>query len=394
MRPLSRPRAPGERVRILYLIDKLHRAGAQVHLGQLIKGLDREAFEPRVCCLLKGGPVAESLQQSGVPVEVLGLTNIYGPKAWHGLIRLVRLLRTQRIELIHTYLVSSNVYGTFAARLARVPIVVTTRRDTGFSRNWRLGLVEEWLVNPLVDRVVAVSPAVAEVATRERALANGRVVTIPNGVDVDRWDPARYQPSAIRRERGIEADEKIIGIVAGLSPVKGHADFLRAAKLVLDRYPRARFFIIGDGELRAQLEALGASLGLGDRAVFTGARGDVPELLSMLDVSVLSSATEGMSNTLLESMAMARPIIATAVGGNVDVLRAGLTGVLVPPRNPEALAEAMLRLLNDPEGAGTMGRAARRHVVEEFTLARMVSRYERFYQALLAGEPNPAKKPH
>jgi glycosyltransferase involved in cell wall biosynthesis len=387
--PLEEKTSPesDRRIRVLYLIDKLHRAGAQVHLGELLKGLDRQKFEPRVCCLIRGGPVADSLLEAGIPVDVLDLTSIYGPRAWRGLVRLIGLLRAGRVDVLHAYLVSSNIFGTIAARLARVPVVVTTRRDTGFSRNWRLRLVEEWLVNPLVDKVTAVSPSSAAVARRERCLGDGKVVTIPNGIDIQKWRPENHDRPAIRKAWGIAADEKAVGVVAGLSPVKGHDDFLRAAKLVLERHSSVKFFIIGDGVLRADLESLARTLGLGNRAVFTGARGDVPELLSMLDVSVLPSHTEGMSNALLESMAMGCPIVATAADGNVDVLGAGAGGALVPPRNAQALAEAILRLLDNPGAARAMGAAARARVADEFGLDRMVERYEGLYEALLAEKP-------
>ena len=168
----DRPGRPStSRLRVSYLIDKLHRAGAQVHLGQLASSLDREAFEPEVVCLLAGGPVASGLHEDGVPVEMLGLGRLYAPRALAGLLRLARRLRSRRVDVLHTYLVSANVYGTLAGRLAGVGAVVTSRRDMGFSRNLRLRLVEEWLVNPLADRVVANAPAVAEAALRERGLA-------------------------------------------------------------------------------------------------------------------------------------------------------------------------------------------------------------------------------
>jgi len=370
---------------VTYLIDRLHRAGAQSHLGLLVPSLDREGFEPEVVCLLAGGPVAEELRVRGVPVEVLGLGRLYAPRAIAGAVRLARRLRARRVDVVHTYLVSANIYGMLAGRLAGVGAVVTSRRDTGFSRNWRLRLVEEWLVNPHADRVVANSPAVAEAALGERGLAREQVVVIPNGVDLERFDPSRYPRDEARawaaREWGLVGDEAIVGAIGSLTPVKGHSDLLDAAARVVARRPRTRFVVVGDGPLRPALEAQALRLGLRDHVVFTGARGDVPRLLASFDLVALPSHTEGLSNVLLESMAMARPVVATAVGGNPDVLRDGATGRLVSARDPLALAAGLVGVMEDP-AADAMGREARRDVERRFSRQRMVEGYEALYRGL------------
>lgn len=369
------------RIRVAYLIDRLQRAGAQAHLGQLVSRLDPRGFEPEVFCLLAGGPVAEEMKARGVPVEVLGLGRLYGPRALAELVRLARRLRRRRIDVLHTYLVSANIYGTIAARMARVA-VITSRRDTGFSRNWRLRLVEERLINPLVDRVVAVSPAVAALTLREHGVPPGRLVTIENGVDVEAWKPEGQPRAEARQELGLLEDEVAVGVIGHLSPVKGHADFLQAAARVSAEAPRTRFVLVGDGSLRPTLEALAASLGLGARVVFAGTRADMPRVLSALDVVAVPSHSEGMSNALLEAMAMALPVVATSVGGNPDVVRDGVTGRLVPPRDPAALARVLVELAAHPASRQSLGRAARRHVADHLSLSGMVSRYEELYRGL------------
>jgi glycosyltransferase involved in cell wall biosynthesis len=170
-------------------------------------------------------------------------------------------------------------------------------------------------------------------------------------------------------------------VIGHLSPVKGHADLIDAAAR-LARERRVKLFLIGDGPLRPSLESRGASLGLGDGIVFTGVRADVAPLLAMLDVVVVPSHTEGMSNALLEAMAMGRAVIATAVDGNLDVVSDGVTGLLVPPRDPAALAAALVRLVDDPERARQMGRAARARIEEAFTLQAMVASHEELYRGL------------
>lgn len=369
------------RIRVTYLIDRLQRAGAQAHLGQLVSRLDKGGFEPEVVCLLAGGPVAEEMKARGVPVEVLGLGRLYGPRALAELVRFARRLRERRIDVLHTYLVSANIYGTIAARMAGVP-VITSRRDVGFSRNWRLRLLEERLINPLVDRVVAVSPAVAELTRREHGIRPGRLVTIENGVDVEAFQPDGHPRDEARRELGLRDHEIAVGVIGHLSPVKGHADFLRAAAQVYAQEARTRFVLVGDGPLRPALQALAASLGLAPRVVFAGTRADMPRVLSALDVVAVPSHSEGMSNALLEAMAMALPVVATRVGGNPDVVRDGVTGRLVAPRDPEALARALSELVKDPAARQSLGRAARRHVADTMSLSGMVRGYEELYRGL------------
>lgn len=369
------------RIRVAYLIDRLQRAGAQAHLGQLVSRLDRGGFEPEVLCLLAGGPVADEMRSRGVSVEVLGLGRLYGPRAVAELFRLARRLRERRIDVLHTYLVSANIYGAIAARMARVP-VITSRRDIGFSRNWRLRLVEERLINPLVHRVVAVSPAVAELTRREHGIPPGRLVTIENGVDVLVWRPEGQPRAEARRELGLRDDEVAVGVIGHLSPVKGHADFLEAAARVSAQAPPTRFVLVGDGPLRSELHALAASLGLGDRVVFAGTRADMPRVLSALDVVAVPSHSEGMSNALLEAMAMALPVVATRVGGNPDVVRDGETGRLVAPRNPAELARVLLELVMDRTARDSLGRAARRYVASNLSLSGMVARYEELYRGV------------
>ena len=360
----------------------MHRAGAQVHLGHLVRGLVRRGHRPEIRCLLAGGALADQLAGEGVPVTIDGLGRLYRPGALVRLSSLARELRAHRPAIVHTYLPSANVFGALAARLAGVGAIVTSRRDMGFSRNWRLRLLEEAFVNPAVAAVTAVCPAVAEVVRRERGLDPRKLVTIPNGVDVNWLDPERHSRVEARRELGVPLDAFAVGILASLSPVKGHAELLRAGAIVAAATPSARFFVVGDGELRSDLETLATSLGLGSRVIFTGVRSDVPRVLAALDVSVLASYTEGLSNTLLESMAMARPVIATAVGGNRDVVRNGENGLLVPPADPVPLAEAILRLFRSPGEASALGAAARRHVERYYSLEEMVSQYEQLYDSM------------
>ncbi|HEY6548436.1 MAG TPA: glycosyltransferase, partial [Vicinamibacteria bacterium] len=272
-------------IRVAYVIDKLHRAGTQVHLGQLASRLDRDRIQPQVHCLLEGGPIADALRATGVAVEEWRLGRLYLPPGLLGLRRLGRRLRADGVDLVHTYLPSANVFGSLAARLAGTPRVVTSRRDTGFSRNGRLRLLEEHFVNPRVDRVVAVTPSIAAATEREPGLL-GKVVTIENGIDAALWDPERA-PAQARASFGIAANETAVAAIGHLSPVKGHDDLLEAMARVAAQGCRIRLLIAGDGPLRGALEARARSLGLSGHTTFLGVRDDVRTLLSAVDIVAL-----------------------------------------------------------------------------------------------------------
>jgi glycosyltransferase involved in cell wall biosynthesis len=368
-------------VHVLLLIDKLHRAGAQTNLVQVARGLDRSRFRPLVVCLSRGGELADELISTGIDVEVLGVDRVYGGRAMRALGRLSRTLLENDVKVLHTYLVSANLFGALACAVSGIGALVTTRRDLGFSRNWRLGVIEECFVNPRVDRVVTPAEAISIQARGERGLAPEKVVTIPNGVDTDFFRPVPGLGEQKRLELGIPPGALVVGVVANFLPVKGQADFLRAAaRLGRDD---VRSVLVGEGGERAALEALVGELGLRERVLFTGARSDRRELYSLFDVVVSPSHSEGMSNVLLEAMAMARPIVATSVGGSPELIQHGETGLLVPPRDPEALAVAMNRLLDGGAVAGGMAERARVVVAERFGLERMVERYMELYDDLL-----------
>ena len=371
-----------DRIKILFVIDKLSVGGSQTQLFELVKRLNRDRYLPFVCCLNRKGSLGEKVERLDVPVMVLDLEKIYGVKAFRRFWNLVRFIREKQINVIHTYLVSANIFGALAGKFSGSVKIITTRKDMGFSRNWRLRVCEEYAINPVADQIVAVSRAVSDVTRRERRISNGKVLTIPNGIDSEEWDPRRYSRDAIRGSHGISRDETLISVIANLSPIKGHEDLIRAAAQVVRHHARVRFLIIGDGALRASLERLVQSLNLSRHMTFTGNLDNVPQQIAMSDFSVLPSYSEGMSNVLLECMAMACPVIATSVGGNGELIQDQRTGLLVPPHEPEALSAAILRLIRKPEEAARMGEEARKRVAQDFSIRGMVDSHEALYSEL------------
>jgi len=267
---------------------------------------------------------------------------------------------------------------------------VASIRDTGDHLTpWRRRL-QEWVCR-LAHHVLANAEAV-----RSRLIEDGHdgrgISVIHNGIALDHFRPGSAS-DRVREELGIPVGAPVVAVLARLSGVKGIEYFLEAVALLAPRFPEARFLIVGDSAAvdpegrpyRVGLEALSARLGLSGRVVFAGFRADIPELLSLVTVSVLPSLSEGLSNTVLESMAAGVPVVATAVGGNPEMVREGVTGFLVPPRDPGSLAAGIERILRDPAMARRLGSAGRQSVTERFSLDSMAQKTASLYRALLRG---------
>jgi glycosyltransferase involved in cell wall biosynthesis len=232
--------------------------------------------------------------------------------------------------------------------------------------------------------VVAPARPILNGLVRDERLGIGRMTWIPNGVDADRFaPPSSATRRAARAALGLDATAPVFGCVASLTPVKRHVDLIEAFASVHAKLPAARLLLIGDGPLRATISEQIASLGLQDAVDLLGDRSNIETLLPALDVALLTSSTEGMSNAILEAMACGLPVIATSVGGNLQLVEHQASGLLVPPANPAALAGAMLALADMPALRRTMGAAARARIEREFSLDAMAQSYDRLYRRLL-----------
>ena len=305
-----------------------------------------------------------------MPALSLGQRHAAGPAA---LLRLVRIMRAFRPDVVITRGLNADILGRMAATIARVPVVIVWKHNTGHIYRGALEIVSERALDPFTDRYFAVAEGQVPYLTGELGWPERKIRVIHNGVNPAAFPYAPERP----RERGPRVGarhrpgETVVGILAVFRPEKDHETFLRAARIVADRVPGARFLLAGDGPGRAELEDLTHELGLEDRVVFAGLRSDVEAILGLLDVVVLSSFTiECFPYAILEAMAMGVPAVCTAVGGLPEMIEEGVTGRLVPPQRPEALADGIVNVLSDPERARAMGRAARRAAAERFTLER------------------------
>lgn len=368
-----------ERVNVLLLITELNVGGAERLLGQIAPRLSRQRYRVSVACLYGAGPVADDLRAAGVPVIDLGMRGKWDLRV---IGRLLRLLREERVHILHAHLIHANLLGALVGRLARVPVVVATRHNVDIGGAWR-EWANRWL-RGWRDAVVAVSDQVRWVEIERSGIDPARVILIRNGVPIEPFaSPDPTATDRLRRKWKIPPTSPVIGTLARFDEQKGHVVLLEAMARVLQRRPRARALLVGEGPLRQAVEQKAHALGLSHAVVLTGLRRDVPQVLALLDLFVLPSLWEGLPVSVLEAMAAGRPVVATRVGGVPEAVEHGVTGLLVPPRDPRALAAAIIRLLEDAELRRSMGRAGRERVEQQFSIAATVRRTEALYERLL-----------
>ncbi len=370
-----------DRVRVLFVVGNFVAAGAERHLLELWRRLDRARFEVEIACFRREGQFAGEVAALGWPVRELGVgRRIYGVSGVRGLLRLLGHTLRFRPDVIHGYLFGPNLFAVLAGRLGGVRAVVVAKRNLDAFETPRQVRVQRF-THRHATFVTAVSEAVAE-SVVALGVPRERITVIPNGVDVRRFAVGVRDRTAL----GVNGDRPVLGSVGCLAPRKDYGTLLDALLLLARRGLEPSVALVGGGPERGRLEARAAALGLGNRVRFLGERPDVERLLPAMDVFVLSSREEGIPNALLEAMAAGRPAVATAVGGTPEVLEDGVTGWLVPPGSPEALADALEAALRDPGEAERRGAAARRVAVERLSVDAMVARHEAFYLAA-AGRP-------
>ena len=377
------PTAP---VRVCFLIDDLATAGTETQLLALIRRMDRTRVRPYLCLLRGGGLASQALEPDDCPVWRLGVGALIRPSAFMHAIRFMRILRRERIDVVQTYFPDSSYFGLPAAWLAGVPHRLATRNNLG---HWltplhrRLGrLLNRFKTGTVVNCGAARAALIAAEAARPES-----VTVLENGVDHARFLAVPPLPATTPAARRV-------GVVANLRPVKGLDVFLDAATRLAGEQPDVTFAVAGEGDMRRPLEESARERGLADRFRLPGAAADVPGFLSGLDVAVLPSHSEGMSNALLEYMAAGRAIVATAVGAAPELIEDGVHGLLVPPGDAARLAEAIRRLLSQPRLARRMAEAARRRARERYGREAMVGRFTEFYEGLAARKRYGGRRTH
>jgi glycosyltransferase involved in cell wall biosynthesis len=375
LEPIEHLPMPGPpRVRVVEILATGSNGGAQEHLYSLLTRIDRSRYETSVVSL-SSGPAVRKLQRAGIPVLVLDEPDdatAVGAVAAH--------VASIRPDVIHNHMYRAELVGTRAAIALgavghRRPYVVSTVH----SSRVRSAEDREQLrrLTPHIDQLIAVSRSI-ERKIQDEGRATTRMRMIYNGVDLDRYD--HQEPCCtLRDDYGMEPGSQIVGVVARLEPEKGHPTLIEAWPLVLRSVPDAYLLIVGEGSRREELERQVRDLRIAHRVVFTGRRDDVPGVTAALDVAVLPSYREAQGLTILEAMALSRPVVASNVGGIPEMIQDGVTGLLVPPGDSAALAAAIVRLLEDHSLADTLGRAGHDLVHDRFCIELMVKAIEEIY---------------
>jgi len=360
-------------------------AGGAAVVHPFVKRLIEEGYEVWVLCLTD--EVARRFKEIGARTiqsnrwnRQIALSDI------SAFLELIKICRLHRFDIVHAHTSKGGLFGRLAAFLMRVPIIIYTVH--GFTFNEFSPALQklfyaflEILASPFCDLTIAVSNGHRRLAVRYKLVRPGRIITIHNGIDVKcfRTDLNRDYRSKMF---SCPAGSILVGTVGRLVASKGPEYLLRAIPSVIDRYPQARIVFIGAGPQQAELIALSKRLGVSEFCEWLGFRWDIPELLACLDVFVLPSPREGLSVAIIEAMASARPIVATDITGNRDLIDSGLNGILVEPGNPLALSNAIIDLIANREFAKTIGNRARKRVEQSFTVDKMVERNLQAYDAL------------
>jgi glycosyltransferase involved in cell wall biosynthesis len=378
------------RIRIARVITRLNIGGPALQAILLSETLDRGAFETYLFAGTAGEREGDIRDVRGGPtVRVLPvpLTRELAPlKDMRALVALTRAFRDLRPDIVHTHMTKAGSIGRLAARIAGVPVVVHTFHGnvlTGYFDPLRSAAFRgaERLLASMSDALIAISPRQAA-ELRALRIGDAKIVTIPLGFDLTPFTHARR--GSLRARLRIAEGVPLVGIVARLVPIKAVDVFLQAAAALAVRRPDARFVVVGDGPLSEELRALAHDLGLGGRVDLLGWQADMAAIYADLDCVVLTSRNEGTPVTIIEALAAARPVVATAVGGVPDVVQDRVTGLLAPAGDSAGVARAIRELLDDPLLAGRLAEAGRERVLKVYTERRLVDDIRALYQRLLA----------
>jgi len=367
-------RNAAQRIKVVHVVYGLKLAGAERLIADLARLTDRSRYASVVATLTMGGPLEQTLREAGVPVRFMAKRGRYDATV---LLRLARLLREERADVVHTHLFGGDVWGRTAAAMAGVPVIVSSLHGVDVWMSAVQRSLERWTAR-FARRLIAVSEEVKRFYVSSVGVPSEKISVVYNGIDLDRFPAAAAVGK--RAVSGVPGGDILVGFAGRLEEEKDLATWLRAARRITESAPGAAFLIAGEGSERRSLEKLSASLGLSGRVRFLGLREDIEEVIAACDIVMFSSRYEGISLALLEAMAGGKAVVTTRVGGNVEVVRDGVNGLLVAPGDETALAAAVLRLAADADGRARLGEEARRTVVERFSHGRWVAGITGIYE--------------
>lgn len=365
-----------KKIQLMHITHDLAIGGLQQVVVNLCQAADRQVFDVSVLCLRTVGAFGDDVLKLGVPVILVPQKK--NGSDYFSFLKVRKILQEKGIEVIHTHNTQPFVDGTLGALFTGVKTIVHTDHARDFPDKRRY-MFAEWLVSQKAYKVVGVSTHTTENLRNYEKITRRKLLTIPNGVSLERFS-IDIDREALRRELGVPKNGKIIGLGVRLSEQKGLTYLLKAMQTVAEDIPDLSLVIAGDGPLRADLEKEANCLGISKNVFFVGPRTDMPRLIKLFDAYVLPSLWEGLPMVLLEAMAAGCPIIATDVGGNGTAVQDGVNGFLVPPRSPEKLTEAILKIVLNADLSEKFVRKSREIFVEKFSAEIMTKKYELLYQ--------------
>jgi len=371
------------KITVLQLVNGFGMGGIERQQTEIIKRLPAGRFTQIIATMRMSGPFTAETESAGVEIVEFPFTSLYNRRALRSYFGLARLIRQRRVDLVYCYDFYTNVWGAISVTLAGRGRLVTSRGDTGrmFSK---AQLAVQRLAYACSNAIVPNSDLVKDIIVENEFVPAWKIRRIYNGIDAGRFAP-RAAPPELARSLGLPPGAAVVGAVGNLHPWKGQDTLLRAAARIREARPNAWFLLIGEGVAQDELQQLATQLGIREQTIFAGIRQDIPELLALMDVYVLPSQHESLPNAVMEAMACARPIVATAVGGLPELISNGVTGFLVPPGDPAAMADAVLRVLGDAALGAALGQAARERAVNEFSCSRLVENMAALYEDVLNG---------
>jgi glycosyltransferase involved in cell wall biosynthesis len=363
---------------VLMFSNAVVRAGAEEHILELLRGLDRRLFRVHLACpdvLLEkyGNDIPVDVQVT--PIMLDHISDVSGA------IRLAKTLRQQEIDILHSHMFRASLFASPIGKICRVPVIIET---THVRETWRKGWFKskffvDRAIGHFVDHYIAVSEANSRYLIEQKRIPAKKITVIQNGCSIERVDPSKSHPEGIRETLGFSKDDLVLIVMARLEPQKGHRVLLEALRLVRTEFPNIRLVCLGTGALQADLSQMTRDLNLEGIVRFAGFQSNVGDWLAAADIGILPSFYEGLPLTAVETLAAGIPLVATAVDGTPEVVRDGEKGLLVPPGDPVAMAQAIARMARQPELRKKFAHAGRTWVLERFTIQRQIEQTSNLY---------------
>ena len=377
--------AQRRKINLLYLIDTLcGEGGTENHLSYLARFINKDKFNCSIVAFDIGGSFVDSIRASGINVYHIPLARYYTPNTFTKFCELRKIIKANMIDIVQTYHYKSDTFGVVTSRLSGVKHVISSRRDIGDTKK-RRHIVINKICNKLIEHFITVCDAVGERLKVDENVPESMQTTIYNGVDLNKYKlPDKDIIIRERRVLTIKESDFVIGYVANFRPEKNHDVFFEALGRIKTEISELKVLVVGDGPTEENCKDYCRDNGLDNIVLFVGRKNDVRNYIAVMDVACLvPGSNEGFSNSILEKMAMGKPMIVTDVGGNTESVVDGENGIVIPPLNSQKLADAIMYLYKNPSIREEMGRKSRERVEKYFALDKMIRDHELFYEQVL-----------